>query len=69
MLRNLYLTNQLPVDTNAIKINILIYLLVGHEGRSGNAYRVVAFIVKVRLVEKRVKRKVGIVMVVKVMIQ
>jgi hypothetical protein len=32
-------------------------------------YRVVAFMVKVRLVEKRVNRKVGIVMVLKVMSQ
>jgi len=32
MFRNLYLTNQLAVDTNATKINILIQLLAQDAG-------------------------------------
>lgn len=41
----------------------------GHSQVSGHTYRVVKFMVKVRLMEKRVKRAVGTVMVVKVMSQ
>ncbi len=44
-------------------------MLVIERRCGGRTYKVVAFIVNVRLVEKSVKRKVGIVMVVKVIIQ
>jgi len=44
-------------------------MLVGKPNIDLNAYKVVAFMVKVKLVEKSVKRKVGIVMVVKVISQ
>ena len=51
-------------------INILPALLVATWLRSmGRTHKVVAFMVKVRLVENRVKRKVGMVMVVKVITQ
>jgi len=42
---------------------------LGKEDRIRATYKVVAFMVKVKLVENKVKRKVGIVMVVNVMSQ
>ena len=67
MFKNLYRTNQLKVDTSAMAINILEqYISLGPSPKIRLTDKVVAFIVKVKLVEKRVKRKVGIVIVEKV---
>jgi len=58
------------VDIKATIINILQDILAKEHGTSWKqAYKVVAFMVNVRLVLNKVKRKVGIVMVVKVMSQ
>jgi len=70
-LRNLYRTNQLAVETKAIIMSILRGILVEIQGiqHMMETYKVVAFIVTVKLVEKRVNRNVGMVIVVKVITQ
>ena len=69
-MRNLYRTNQLTVDMKATNISILQGLLVElPRNNKKTTYSVVAFMVTVRLVENRVNRNVGIVIVVKVITQ
>ena len=70
MLRKRYLTIQEIIEAKARIISILVggqHKMVKH--RIDGTHRVVKFMVKVKLVEKRAKRRVGNVMVVKVMIQ
>jgi hypothetical protein len=69
MFRTLYRTNQLTVDTKAATINILFEKLAEVDLQQEHAYRVVAFIVTVKLVDNNVNRNVGSVMVVNVITQ
>ena len=57
------------MDTKATMISILCVLACENRDSSQVSHRVVAFMVKVKLVENKVKRKVGIVMVTNVMSQ
>jgi hypothetical protein len=69
MFRTLYRTNQLTVDTKAATINILFEKLAEVDLQQEHAYKVVAFIVTVKLVDNNVNRNVGSVMVVNVITQ
>ena len=69
MFRKRYLTSHDTREAKARRMSKLVDL-VNYSCKGANlTYRVVKFMVKVRLMEKRVKRMVGRVMVEKVTIQ
>lgn len=69
MFRNRYLTTHETADAIATRMRRLSFVSYVAQPGKDSTYRVVAFIVNVKLVEKRAKRKVGSVIVVKVISQ